>query len=217
MFKETNRSELGKKQSPGEGGSGWDLNQGFQPDLRPGLARGLSLGTRPAPLAPPTARLHSLPAPAPLPAHPDVPPRLYLERQGRQPTRESTAQPGFSTLWAASPPGTAAAPTNLWKREKAVPDLSVHLKCERKGHSPVLEDLNLGYLNRKAGPRTPNPPDPTGPQPPAAVLGKWPPEGSVHRAGDMAGAALGAELAIGPLSQDRIDDSFLYVTFYPTL
>lgn len=43
------------------------------------------------------------------------------------------------------------------------------------------------------------------------------PEGSVHWAGDIARSALGAELAIGPLSQDRIDDSFLYVTFYPAL
>lgn len=43
------------------------------------------------------------------------------------------------------------------------------------------------------------------------------PEGSVHWAGNIARAVLGAELAIGPLSQDRIDDSFLYVTFYSTL
>lgn len=39
----------------------------------------------------------------------------------------------------------------------------------------------------------------------------------MRRTGNMAEAALDAELAIGSLSQDRIDDSFLYVMFYPTL
>lgn len=77
----------------------------------------------------------------------------------------------------------------------------------------MLEALTSGYSRRKPGSMTP-----IHPSPPDFSLWrpndvwKWPPEGLMHGARDM-----GAELAVGPLSQEQIDDSFLYVTFYPTL
>lgn len=83
----------------------------------------------------------------------------------------------------------------------------------------MLEGLNLRLLKYKGWFDNPHSshPHPTSALGIRMVPGKWLPEGSVHWAAYMARVALDAELAIGPLSQDRIDDSFLYVTFYPTL
>lgn len=80
----------------------------------------------------------------------------------------------------------------------------------------MLKGLNISLPGWSENPQ-PSCPDSASAGGRRTVLGRWLPEGSVLLAGGKAGAALGAELAIGALFQDRIDDSFLYVTFYPTL
>lgn len=116
-------------------------------NLRPGLARSQDSRPGPPPLAPPTACLHSGLAPAQLPAHPALPPGVHLERQswGLIPGINRSAW-ALQIPWDASRPGTVATPTNLWKREKTVPDLSVHLRCGRKGHELVLEGVDIRLL-----------------------------------------------------------------------